>query len=510
MADPSTALHVDIKNLDASLMHEIGSTGLRAFGGYIREEFLPALQWPQAGIIYREMSDNDPIVSAMLTTHDLLTRQVAHHVEPADESPLAQEIADFCQSAMDDMEDTWPDHVSSFLSMLPFGFCLNEEVYKRRRGQDVSPEPAKDQDGHDVLIPGTTSKYSDGKIGWRGLPIRAQDSIERWQYTQGNRHYLLGAHQRTATDTPVTIPMGKLLHFRTSTLKANPLGRSILRGAYRPWFFKRRVEEIEGIGIERDLAGLPVARVPAYVLDKDAPPNIKALYDVMLDAVKNTRRNETDGLILPSDRDEHGNQLYEFELLSTGSRRAFDTGAVVTRYDQRILTTALADFILLGHEGVGTLGVTFGTTKVDLFAAALDAILNQIDSEFSDVAFPHLVKLNGWPVELSPKLKHGEVQSVDLASIAEMIYKLSQSGFLISPDPVLQDHVLDTAGLPHTPAVELAQMAAQAELEIQRRVAAQLQAQQQAQDAGGGGTPPELGPDGQPIDPAVADTNTGG
>lgn len=478
MVEPSPALRVDLAGIDSALMHEIGSTGLRAFGGYIREEFLPALQWPQAGIIYREMSENDPIVSAMLTTHDLLTRQVAHHVEPADESPLAAEIADFCQSAMDDMEDTWQEHVSSILSMLPFGFSVHEEVFKRRRGMDVTPEPAKDQDGKDVLIPGVESKYTDGKIGWRGLPIRGQDTIERWQYTSGNRHYLLGAHQRTMTDPPVTLPMSKLLHFRTSALKANPLGKSILRGAYRAWYFKRRIEEIEGIGIERDLAGLPVAYVPSFVLDPEAPPNIKNLLRVMQDAVKNTRRNEAEGLVMPGDRDEHGNRLYDFELLSTGSRRAFDTGAVITRYDQRILTTALADFILLGHEGVGTLGVTFGTTKVDLFAAALDAVLNQIDAEFSDVAFPRLVRLNGWPVELSPTLKHGEVQSVDLKEIAELIFKMSQSGFTITPDHVLQDHVLDTAGLPHTPAEELARMAQEVELEVQRRVAAEVALQQ--------------------------------
>ena len=59
-----------------------------------------------------------------------------------------------------------------------------------------------------------------------------------------------------------TIPMSKALLFRTKSRKNNPEGRSILRNAYRSWYFKRRIQEIEGIGIERDLAGLPVMHGP--------------------------------------------------------------------------------------------------------------------------------------------------------------------------------------------------------------------------------------------------------
>ena len=60
-----------------------------------------------------------------------------------------------------------------------------------------------------------------------------------------------------------TIPIDKALLFRTKSRKDNPEGRSILRNAYRSWYFKRRIQEVEGIGIERDLAGLPVMYAPA-------------------------------------------------------------------------------------------------------------------------------------------------------------------------------------------------------------------------------------------------------
>ena len=44
----------------------IGSTGLRAYGGYVTEEFLPELRFQQGARKYREMADNDPIVGAVL------------------------------------------------------------------------------------------------------------------------------------------------------------------------------------------------------------------------------------------------------------------------------------------------------------------------------------------------------------------------------------------------------------------------------------------------------------
>jgi hypothetical protein len=57
----------------------------------------------------------------------------------------------------------------------------------------------------------------------------------------------------------------------------NPEGRSMLRTAYRSWRNKKRIEEIEGVGIERDLAGLPIARIPGKFFSKDADADEKAV-----------------------------------------------------------------------------------------------------------------------------------------------------------------------------------------------------------------------------------------
>ena len=45
---------------------ELGTTGLRQFAGWIREDFLPELQGRQGARTYREMADNSPIIGGIL------------------------------------------------------------------------------------------------------------------------------------------------------------------------------------------------------------------------------------------------------------------------------------------------------------------------------------------------------------------------------------------------------------------------------------------------------------
>ncbi|NBO56040.1 MAG: hypothetical protein EBU84_15960, partial [Actinobacteria bacterium] len=222
---------------DSSLFREAGSTGLRRTSGYIFEEFLPQLQGYRAINTYREMRDNDPIVGAILFAIDKLIRQVQWRVQPATNSVEDKRAAKFVESCMHDMSTSWEDTISEILSMLPYGWSLHEIVYKKREGNEAS-------------VSENRSRYDDGYIGWRKLPIRAQDTRQEWIFDKNGG--IMGMVQSAPPDfTLRTIPIEKALLFRTTSDKNNPEGRSILRNAYRPWYFKRRIEEIEAIGVER-------------------------------------------------------------------------------------------------------------------------------------------------------------------------------------------------------------------------------------------------------------------
>lgn len=218
-----------------------GSSGS---GSIFYEEFLPELRGLRAVQAYQEMADNDETVGAVLFAIEMLMRQCDFHVEPAGKTAKDKEAAEFVESCMNDMDRTWTDTLSEILSFLTYGWSYHEIVYKRRVGRTNSPI--------------THSKYADGLIGWRKLPIRAQDTLYGWEYKDDSDELIGMTQAPPPTFEHITIPIEKALHFRTRSRKDNPEGRSILRNSYRSWYFKKRIQEIEGYGIERDLAGFPV------------------------------------------------------------------------------------------------------------------------------------------------------------------------------------------------------------------------------------------------------------
>lgn len=449
-------------------LEELGVTGLEQSGGRIHEEFLPQLQGRRGTQVFKEMRDNDPTVGAMLFAIEMLIRQVEWRVEPASEEPEDQAAAEFIDGCFEDMSVTWDDTLSDILSMLVFGFSILEEVYKVRAGRQEDPT--------------LSSKFDDGRIGWKKLPIRAQETIERWIF-QPDTTELLGLVQVARPDfRPREIPASKFLLFRPQANKANPEGRSMLRNAYRPWFFKKRIEEIEGIGIERDLAGLPTALVPPKLLSPSATAEQRALLAQINLILRNVRRDEKEGLIFPLARDENGALTYEFKLLSTGGRRQFDTGKIVDRYDRRIAQTLLADFILLGQEG-RTGSFALAESKTQLFAVAIGAFLDAIASVFNRFAIPRLLRLNTFAIEADPpQLVHGDIESIDITKLGDYVSKLSQAGIPLI-DEATERFLRMQAGLPERDPDE----------EVQ---APEPEAPPPPGDVEGGGLPPQAPPAG--------------
>lgn len=405
---------------------EIGRVGQRRYGGIFYEEFLSELRGRKGAEVFTEMSNNDETIGAILFAIEMLVRQASWSVEPGGSTAKDREAAEFVKSCMDDMQQTWIDTISEILSFLTYGWSFHEIVYKRRMGR------TKDNR--------TSSKYDDGLIGWMKLPIRSQETLYQWEYDDQDN--LIGMTQMPPPDFGlITIPMNKAMLFRTRSRKDNPEGRSILRTAYRSWYFKRRIQEIEGIGIERDLAGLPVITTPEGmdIWDKD-DEDMNAIRAGLEAMVKNIRRDSTEGLVLPFG--------YTFELTSTGGSRQFDTNSIIARYDTKISQTVLADFIQLGHESVGSFALS--SDKTNLFSMAICAFLDIICQTFNSQGIPALIDINGdhfAGVTDYPRLTHGDIEDVDLATVATFIKDMASIGVII-PDESLEDYVRQLGKLP--------------------------------------------------------------
>jgi hypothetical protein len=414
-------------------MEELGVSGLKRVSGYVDEEFLPALRGRKAVRVYREMASNDSMVGALLFSIDKLIREVEWKVLPPEGGEEGEQAQEFLESCMEDMSHSWDDLIGEILSMMTYGWSWHEIVYKKRIGP-WEKDPRK------------RSKYTDGKIGWRKIPIRAQETLMRWSFdeTGGIRAMVQMAPPRYQT---TVLPIEKSILFRTSIAKGNPEGMSLLRSSYRSWYFKKRLEEFEAIGVERDLAGMPVGRVPAdYLTAAKGTPQAKTV-DAFKKMVRGVRRDENEGLVLPTQYDPDTKQpLFDFELMSSGGTRQFDTNGIINRYEQRILMSVLADFILVGHEDTGS--YSLHTDKTGIFRAALNAITKTIADTLNRYAVPRLFAVNGWKLDELPRFEPTNVDPPALDQLAAFISSTAGAGMQWFPDPELEKYIREIARLP--------------------------------------------------------------
>lgn len=410
---------------------EVGSSGLVQYSGYVREEILKELSGPRWIRNVREMSTNDPIISAALFAIDKLTRQVTWEVQAGSDDAAGVENADFVRGCLfDDMSQPWRETIGEIHSYLPWGWSDHEIVYKRRDGENRDPSK--------------NSKFNDGRIGWRKWPIRAQESLDRWSFDENGG--IQGMYQRAAPKyETVLIPIEKSLLFRTSTHKNNPEGHALCRPIFRPWFFKQRIENFEAIGIEREMNGVPLMRIPADYLDPNADETHIAIATECRKIVTQTLANENAGILIPSDVWEGTSERqFEFELISASGTRAIDVRRVIQGKNLEILLTLLLDFLMMGHEKVGSFALA--SSKTDMFGYALGAFLDSDCEVVNRHAIPRLLRLNGLPTENQPKLTHGDIESIDLLEIANFIATMSGAGFDVTPEQLA--YLLKQGGLP--------------------------------------------------------------
>jgi hypothetical protein len=442
--DPSVASIFNYNGLTDGLdkappiTQELGTTGVPIYAGRVYDEWDPRLQGDLAIRVYREMQTY-PIVASFLFGIDQLIRRVKFDVEPHEgEDPEGLPVT-LVDSAMHDMSMSWADVLSQNFSMVPYGWSYSEIVYKRREG--FQPRGVDSESGR----PLPSSKYRDGMFGWRKIALRTQET--RWRWEIDDEGGTQGMWQSAPPDyKPRYIPIERALLFRTSVLRPSPEGLSVLRGAYSPFYLAKRFQRVEGIGVERDLAGLPYIGVPPEILRSDATPDQVSLREALKSLVTGIRRDEKEGFLYPLQYDDKGNKLYEIGLLSSGGTRQFDTDAIIGRYNQQIAMTVMADFLLLGHEEVGSYNL--GASKVDMFTTALQTYLDGVAGVYNSHAIPRLMAVNGLDPETSPKLIPGKVSETDFGSLGLFLQQLSAAGAELFPNDTLLRTLLRRADLP--------------------------------------------------------------
>lgn len=366
---------------------ELGTVNPTRVGSTLYQDFLPQLSGSRAARVYEEMSWNDATVGGILYAIEQLVRQVEWTVESD-----SVEVIDFLNENIKGLEQSWDDFISAALTELSFGWSLFEIVYR----------------------------LDNGRVYWHKFGFRTQSSLHKWHLN--DKGDLEAFEQTMRGGSTVIIPAEKLIHFRTMTGEGRPEGRSWLRRAYRSWYFKKRIEDITAIGVERDLNGIPIAYVPSEVLL--AGPGDDA-YDTVKDIVTGVKVDEQQGILFPSDVDpDNGAKLFEFDLLAPQGRSKTDSLQYIRALSMDIASVMLAQFIGLGRDAVGSRALA--EPQQELFQMALGALLDSIEEQFHRQATERLLAINGME---GGRIVHGELRDVDTEAISQFMLRIAQAGF---------------------------------------------------------------------------------
>lgn len=378
------------------------------YGGYVDGDFmlagierLPAVRGDRWYATVRQMVEQDATVGALIFAVEMALRAVPWSADAADDSPAAQEWAKFLDQCFDDTPTTWADTLADGLSFIEYGYALYEVVHKVRSTEDGA------------------SRFDDGKIGWAKWAFRPQETKAKWKFESGEP--VAWVQRKPNSSETVDIPLDRCVVFRSSSRRGRPEGPSILKRAYIAWHNKREIETQEAIGIARDLTGLIHIEVPEGVLNGTSVAEMRArtFYQKL---IRNVRRGVQEGIMTPSTRDDKGNKLVEVKLLTSGGTRQFDTSKVIDRYRTDIAMTLLADFILLGHQKVGS--YSLAESKTSTFTRAIAGWLDMMEEAINEQAVSRLLDLNGCPEELRPKWTHGTVAEMDLKAVGDFLSKM--------------------------------------------------------------------------------------
>lgn len=388
----------------------IGRTGLKLASGRIAEEYHALLRsWQREANWYLEMRDA-AVVGTALRAVKLPLLSAEFDVEPGAEGAANGRAAEWLWRTMTEMRrQTWRQHVSDMLEAIDFGFAVSEIVLAKR---------------------------PDGLLWLEGLEPRGQETLEQWRFAESDDRATHFVQRDPNTGDTFDIPLARCLHFTIDARKANPQGRSLLRSAWRPWRFLQDLENLEGIGVERDVGGMPIARLPRERLESEDTTTLE-------NALKALRQDENLYLMLDN----------ETELIPyAGGSKQYDIGAIIDRKKKEVLMLFMAQFLMLGMEQVGTQALVQGSQ--DFFALVEQSIQVQLLETWNGQLVPYLFLWNqaAFPgMTALPRIVWRAVGGRDVAALTTAWATLTDRG-LVQPQEADEQVFRDLLDMPDVEA----------------------------------------------------------
>lgn len=420
---------------------EMGSLGLNVFNGVTQDELKKELNWPYSINTFREMSSHSAINAPLTLFENIISKATWLYKPPPDATDEEKKQAKIITSMMKDMEQPWSEFIKDALSANIFGFSVHEKVFRKRYKSNGS-------------------MYDDGIVGWKKLPIRAQESIQKFIFSDDGND-IIGVKQNLSSlqdpyrrftkriSNEVLLPRSKFILFRTGKHRGDPFGKSPLRDAYLAWRFLTALEEMEATGVSKDLSGLPVLYLPAQYLAADAPPEVQAIRLYYENAMRNLQMNQQSAMILPQVIDEAAKiPMFKLELLSVDGKKSFDINKIKEYYKNLIFTSLFADVLQMGQSSTGSFAL--GSIKNSLSGAYAERLIYSIAETINNDLIRQTYILNSWDVSRMGTLDYDGIEPADLETFSKAVQRMGATGYLPKSLEVV-NAVLDSLGIDQLP-----------------------------------------------------------
>lgn len=405
------------------------------------------LKFPYSIKTFEAMSNDTTLASALNAVQTIALR-VPRFIEPYNETPTHQKRAEFVNQCLgitidnNDMTHSFDEFLREALSMNKFGFSIHEKVFRVRRKK-------------------FGSKYDDGKVGVKRLPIRPQKTIEEFIYDDDGRE-IVGVTQRqskqriTALEKAirkagqnitkkfngdVVIPRNSFLLFQADSSNGLGEGVSPLTYVYDTWRDRQRYKDLEGIAASKNLNGLPVIWMPSEYMTSDPDDEMSKVYRTLVDGVSKIAIGQQSSLALPSDREDmtgQGGKLFDFSLMSSSSSNITAITSIIERLNKEMLACLFAD------DG----GSDTDSTKTSRLNMLVENRVKEIFTVLNNDLIPHLFRLNGWDDTKTPEIKYGKLREIPFDAFAKAIQQLKATNSIaITPENI--NYIAEQIGLPH-------------------------------------------------------------
>lgn len=254
-------------------LRELGYSSPSPFTAWTREEHNPKLRDKLGLREYYRMKRQDGTVRGALRQLKSPILSARWVVVPRSQSDRDRKIADFVHDNLfHGMSSTWSYTLEQLLLMCEYGHMVMEKVWTDPRDRSESP---------------------DGKIRLRKLAPRHPLDVRDWVYDDngGPDGVVMEPTEMTGDFEGIFIPIEKLAIFSLEAEAGDLRGISVLRSAYKHWYYKDTLYKIDAIQKERHGIGVPIIKLPPNFSSDD-----KRLAD---DMGRNLRTNEKSHIVVP-------------------------------------------------------------------------------------------------------------------------------------------------------------------------------------------------------------------